>query len=73
VSGGQIVGRWKKAVTRNNVVVTPETLTRITSDERARIWREAERYTQYLELPLQIQKAIPKAAAQRFQHDGRVI
>ena len=38
-----------------------------------RIWREAERYAQYLELPLQIQKAIPKAAAQRFQHDGRVI
>jgi len=52
VSGGQIVGRWKKATTKNHVVVTPQTLTRITSDERARIWCEAERFAQYLELPL---------------------
>ena len=64
VSGGQIVGRWKKAVTKNHVVVTPQTLTHISSDEQAGIWCEAERFAQYLELPLQ-QEANPRAATGR--------
>ncbi|HKR08370.1 MAG TPA: winged helix DNA-binding domain-containing protein [Gemmatimonadaceae bacterium] len=66
VSSGQIVGRWKRAATTNNVVITPQPLTRLTSDERAEIWCEAERFAQYLGLPLQIQKANPKAASPRL-------
>ncbi|HJP61669.1 MAG TPA: winged helix DNA-binding domain-containing protein [Gemmatimonadaceae bacterium] len=65
VSNGQIIGRWKRSVTARDVIVTLQPLTRFSRDEHNAVRREAERFAQYVELPLQIQ-TLPKAASRRL-------
>ena len=66
VSDGQIVGRWKRSVTKRDVIVTLQLLTRVSRDEHQAIRREAERFAQYLELPLQIETPRAKAGSRRL-------
>ena len=66
VSDGQIVGRWKRSVTKRDVIVTLQPLTHLNRDEHDGIRREAEGFAQYLELPLHIETPRVKAVSRRL-------
>ena len=66
VSDGQIVGRWKRSLTKREAIITLQPLTRFSRAEHDAIRREAERFAQYLELPLQIESVGAKAVSRRL-------
>jgi len=54
IADGQLVGVWKRVLTKSAVVVSLRFSVRITDAEERRVRKAAERYAGYLELPLEL-------------------
>ena len=54
VVDGQLVGTWKRTLTRDGVAVTLRYLTRVSEPERRRVVRAARAFGEYLERPLEL-------------------
>jgi hypothetical protein len=54
VVDGQLVGTWKRALGRDGVVVELSVLTRLTQADRKAVAAAAQRYGDFLELPVEI-------------------
>ena len=52
VRNGLVVGGWKRAIRKNEVVIKVDLLVKLTEAEQAALQREAQRYSQFMGLPL---------------------
>jgi len=51
ILGGQVVGTWKRMVSKGSVIVTPRPFTRLTKTEQRALAEAARRYGAFLDLP----------------------
>ena len=52
---GQLVGAWKRVLTKTDVVVRLRFSVRVTEAEARRVGTAAKRYARYLERPLELE------------------
>lgn len=55
VSGGQVVGTWKREPRSNNVVIRINSFTKLSKVEKEGVSTAAERYGRFLEMPTVVQ------------------
>ena len=65
IINGQIVGRWKRSLTKEAVVLMLHALTPLNAAEWDVIWQQADRFARFLEMPLQIETNRTKARTKR--------
>jgi hypothetical protein len=63
---GQIVGRWVRSIGSDAVEVVVQPFVRLSRDELDAVEEQANRYAQFLRLPLRIEKAKRKATSKRL-------
>ncbi|HET9913844.1 MAG TPA: winged helix DNA-binding domain-containing protein [Anaerolineales bacterium] len=51
---GQIVGGWRRTITKNAVILERQLLTDLTRSEERALSREADRYSEFLQLPVEM-------------------
>jgi hypothetical protein len=54
VLDGRVIGGWRRTVARNRVTVTTDLLVRLTRAEQEALHKAAERYGQFLEMPVTV-------------------
>jgi hypothetical protein len=53
IMDGQIVGGWRRTIARNAVILERKLLTELTKSEERALAREADRYSDFLQLPVE--------------------
>ena len=60
---GQIVGGWRRTLTKNAVILERNLLTDLTRSEERALAQEADRYSEFLQLPVEMDVSMTKYVA----------